>query len=107
MPAGTAGLPAALSDINRVCGSALVQLAQALDQCEGVNTILNDADRFNGATGLQANQGFTAPQATLIMASFADIHALYQVAHGHQQQVGNNDFFFNAKLLMGTTPFGA
>ena len=106
MPAGTAGTPAAASDVNRVCGNSVIQLAQALDQCEGVNSMLNDADRFNGATGLQANQGFTSAQATLIMASFADIHALYLVAHGQQQQVGNNDFFFNAKLLMGTTPFG-
>ena len=106
MPAGAAGLPAGLADVNRAGGAALVAVAQALDTANGWFTMLTDADRFNGATGLQANQGFTLPQANLIMASFTDIHALYQVAHGHQQQVGNNDFFFNAKLLLGVTPIG-
>jgi hypothetical protein len=46
----------------------------------------------------------TVSDAGLMVSSFGDLAALYRIAHAQQQQVGNNDFFFNARLLFGTQP---
>lgn len=100
-----AGLPSDPASLNRTCGAAVTNFSKAFDDCNSLNAMLNDADRYGGSAGLQA-KGMGQPAADLLVASFADIHALYLVAHGQQQQVGNNDFFFHAKLLMGTTPVG-
>jgi hypothetical protein len=106
-----AGLPAAASDINRVCGNAVLQLAQALSQCSGLNTMLNDTTRGFGSANLAAMYqaaGESAGQATtdagLLISSFADLQNLFAVAHGQQAQAAPSDFFFHAKLLMGTVP---
>jgi hypothetical protein len=98
-----AGLSAGLSMLNNTCGNAVLNLAKALADCNGIAAMLNDTDRYNGQTGLVA-AGMSAAGATLLLASFTDIAALYKVAHAQQQQVGNNDFFFHAKLLLGAQP---
>jgi hypothetical protein len=91
--------------VNQNWGNAVQSLAEALAQCKGINDLLNDADRMPGgpSTALQ-NLGLSAADAGLLIASFGDLAALYRVAHAQQQQVGNNDFFFNAKKLLGTVP---
>jgi hypothetical protein len=43
----------------------------------------------------------SAPDLALLRASLIDLDNLYKVAHGQQQQIGNNDFFFNAQHLFG------
>ena len=97
-----AGLSAGTSVLNNTIGNAVLSLAQAVAQCNAVNTMLNDAARFGGQAGLVA-AGYTSGDATLIMNSFGDLANLYKVAHG-QQATGASDFFFNAKLLLGTVP---
>jgi len=97
------GLNSGTGVLNNTIGAAVLDLASALAKCNAVNDMLNDADRFNGQAGLVA-AGFSSNDATLIMNSFGDLAALYRVAHAQQQQVGNNDFFFNAKKLLGTVP---
>jgi hypothetical protein len=95
-----AGLNSGLAVLNNNCGNALLDLARALANCNGLSTMLNDPLRYNGQAGLTA-AGMSAPGATLLLASFADVAALYRIAHAQQQQVGNNDFFFSAKQLLG------
>lgn len=106
------GLNALGADVNRVCGNAVVDLASALQQCEGINAMLSDADRFNGSTGLQA-LGFNVTEAGLLISSFADIVNFASVGRGKagflvqlpgQSSPGATDFFFNAKKLMGVNP---
>ena len=90
---------------NQDWGNAVRNLATDLAACNGINGLLNDADRMpGGASSALQGLGFSASDAGLIVASFGDLAALYRVAHAQQQQVGNNDFFFNAKKLLGTVP---
>jgi hypothetical protein len=91
--------------INQDWGNAALNLARALAQCKGISDMIADTQRLppGGAAGLQA-VGMTAADASLMVSSFGDLAALYRIAHGQQQQVGNNDFFFNARLLFGTQP---
>jgi hypothetical protein len=91
--------------INQDWGNAALNLARALAQCKGISDMIADTQRLppGGAAGLQA-AGMTAADASLMVSSFGDLAALYRIAHAQQQQVGNNDFFFNARLLFGTQP---
>jgi hypothetical protein len=91
--------------INQDWGNAALNLARALAQCKGISDMIADTQRLppGGAAGLQA-VGMTAADASLMVSSFGDLAALYRIAHAQQQQVGNNDFFFNARLLFGTQP---
>jgi len=91
--------------INQDWGTAVLNLARALAQCKGISDILSDTDRMpgGGSAALQS-LGLSSSDAGLIVATFSDLAALYRVGHAQQQQVGNNDFFFNAKKLLGTVP---
>jgi isoaspartyl peptidase/L-asparaginase-like protein (Ntn-hydrolase superfamily) len=100
----TAGLQSDLFSLNDRLGRAVVALAAALDDVVALNAMLNDADRFNGAAGLQASQGYTAPDAATIMEAFGDLANLAAVAHAETTVPAANDFFFHAKLMMGTVP---
>ena len=99
-----AGLQSDQFTVNDRLGRAIVALAQALDDVVALNAMLNDANRFNGATGLQANQGYSPADAATIMAAFSDLSALASVAHAGQTVPAVNDFFFHAKLMMGAIP---
>jgi hypothetical protein len=100
----SAGLGQAKSDFDRTIGNAVVSLAQALDMCVGINTMLNDAQRGGGSAGLQANQTYSSTESGLIIASFTDLAALAGIAHAQGTQAVANDFFFHARQLMGTIP---
>ena len=96
--------------INQDWGTAVLNVARDLALCKGINDLLNDTNRMpptgqpdGGSSALQA-LGFSSSDAGLLIATFGDLAALYRVAHAQQQQVGNNDFFFNAKKLLGTVP---
>jgi hypothetical protein len=97
------GLPSTLADVSAACGRAVVDLANAMNKCSAMNTMLNDANRYNGTTGLIA-LGASSADATLLVASFADLQNLSLTAHGQRAQAVASDFFFNAKLLMGVNP---
>jgi hypothetical protein len=97
-------MPSDLFSLNDRLGRAVVALAQALDDVVALNAMLNDADRFNGAAGLVANQGYTSPDAAAIVAAFGDLANFAAVGHNAATVPVANDFFFHAKLLMGTIP---
>ena len=100
-----AGMQTSQNTLDQTLGQAVVALARDLRNVNALNSMLLDTDRYGGASGLIAKGIYTQQSdANLVIASFADLAALYQVAHAQRQQVGNNDFFFNAKLLMGTEP---
>jgi hypothetical protein len=100
-----AGLLLTPALINQDWGNAALNLARALAQCKGINDMIADTNRLppGGQAGLEA-AGMTVSDAGLMVSSFGDLAALYRIAHAQQQQVGNNDFFFNARLLFGTQP---
>jgi hypothetical protein len=104
-----AGLLLTPSLINQNWGNAALALAQDLAVCNGINTLINDTGRLprtGGQTSADAlvAVGISAADAPLLVSTFGDLAALYRIAHGQQQQVGNNDFFFSARQLLGTQP---
>lgn len=46
-------------------------------------------------------RGYSAGEITLLRAGIFDLDKLRQVGRGQAQQVGNNNFFFNAGKLTG------
>jgi hypothetical protein len=100
----TAGAPQDINTFNRAIGSAVIALAQALDQCAAINVMLNNSDRGFTSADLLA-LGYEQADVTIIQEAFAALALLQQIAYG---QAGGtaalNDYFFQAQRLMGTTP---
>lgn len=94
------GYPLSRNEIDQQIGRAVTDLRDALDRCLALNNQLT-GDTLTAAVLGALDQPYTAGEITLIQSSFADLAALYQVAHAQRQQVGNNDFFFNARHLTG------
>lgn len=107
----TAGLPTDVNTLNRTVGQAVVALAQALDTCNGINDMLNNAERAwpppsEGATDPLVTAGMETADATNLREAFAALALLKQVAYGEIAQSGAqpSNFFFQAQQLMGATP---
>jgi hypothetical protein len=98
-----AGLPMTKADLDRVLGNAVVAAAQALGNVVALDAMLNDPARVGGEAGLEA-LAYTPTEAGLVMASYADLTAYAAVGAAGQPAPGPNDYWFHAKLLMGTVP---
>ena len=106
------GLPVSHNEINRVAGTAVLDVVNALGEAVKVGQMLNDTGRGFGQANLTANFEFTADEAGLIIASLSDLANLSAIAHGTAGfavqigagPLGPSDFFFNAKLLLGVNP---
>lgn len=91
-----AGIPITKDIVNSRVGYLTKQLRDTLNEITRTKAIFDDL----GDDGLTA-LGFTLTEAQLIRAAFFDLDKVRQVATGQAQQVGNNDFFWNAKHLTG------
>lgn len=100
-----AGLPSDISTLNRVCGQAVVALAQALDNCTGLNAMLSNAERGFSAAELEA-AGMDPDDVATLQEGMAALALLAQVAYGQLAQTGAqpSNFFFQAQQLMGCQP---
>lgn len=94
------GYPVSRNEIDQQLGRAVTDLRDALARCSDINAQLT-GDTLTAAILGALDQPYTSAEITLIQNSFADLAALAQVAHAQRQQVGNNDFFFNARHLTG------
>lgn len=100
----TAGAPQDIANFNRTIGNAVIALAQALDQCAAINTMLNNSNRGFTTAGLLA-MGFAQADVTNIQESFAALALLQQVAYGEVAGVAaQNNYLFQAQQLLGTVP---
>jgi hypothetical protein len=103
-----AGFPVTAPDVNAQAGRLVVAVWKALDDVRLFNAWLNDS-AHNDAYLIAL--GIVQADADAIQASFADLDALRQIAHGTGTQgvatIGSsaaaNNFFFNAKNLSGLT----
>lgn len=98
-----AGLPQGKADLDRVLGNAVVAAAQALGNVVALNVMLNDPTRIGGAAGLEA-LSYTPSDAGLVIASYGDLANYAAVGAAGALPAGPNDYWFHAKLLMGTVP---
>lgn len=92
----TAGYPVQLNDVNTRAGQLVTALRDTFD----------DIHRFASFVAAKpdsffTNMGMSTDDLATLRAGLIDLDALYQVAHAQRQQVGNNDFFFNAQNLVG------
>ena len=100
-----AGLPLNAAVANQDWANLLYTACRSLADCNGVNDLINDANRNPGlgSAGLQANLGMTANDAGLYVASFAAISALWKHSTNVQAAAMTN-FWFQAQQLFGTKP---
>lgn len=98
-----AGLPMGKADLDRVLGNGVVAAAQALGNVVALNAMLNDPTRIGGMAGLEALT-YTPDDAGLVIAAFGDLANYAAVGAAAPLPAGPNDYWFHAKLLMGTVP---
>jgi hypothetical protein len=99
-----AGYPLDQNTFNQRTGRAVVNLRNALAECTAIKALLDDTSILGNADNSQIIAlGFSGAEAVQFRAAFAALAKLDQIAHGQQQQVGNSDFFFDAKHLGGST----
>ena len=65
-----------------------------------------DPDLLDVSLGGNLNGGFTQAQINTMRATFADLHALWQIVHNMQPQAsygitGQYDFLLNVKEILG------
>lgn len=92
----SAGLPQDMQTINSRAGGTALSLRNALSDAQSFLGFLQGL----GQDGLVA-EGFTATDATTLLAAYTDLSNLAAVAHGQATQPAASDFFFNAKKLTG------
>lgn len=95
------GLPANKSDIDYRAGNVVLNLRNALREVEAFNSYLNTLDDADLADVESGGVGYTADEITLLRASYVDLTKLSRIAHGQDEQVGPNNFFWNAAHLTG------
>jgi hypothetical protein len=93
------GFPVAKTDVDQQAANIALQVKRSLQAAHDWKAWLDDAIHVDSyLTGL----GYVAGDITTLRAAAADLDKLYQVAHALATQAATNDFFFNAKSLLGT-----
>lgn len=87
------------TDVDQQAANIALQVKRSLDAAHAFKAWLDDTIHQDSVlTGL----GYAAGDITTLRAAYADLDKLYQVAHALATQAATNDFFFNAKNLLGT-----
>jgi hypothetical protein len=90
------GFPTDKNNIDARAGSLALQLRNTLNDIVTVKAWL-DSQTDAALIGL----GYVQAEVTLLRASFTDLANLSNIAHAQGTQPAANDFFFNAKHLLG------
>ena len=95
-----AGLTAGLSlpQFNQQTGAILLQLVQALDQINEVNTFLV----AQGGANLTTLLGMASGDVATLTSAYNDAYQLFQLFHGQATLATAKDFTANIKLVIGT-----
>jgi hypothetical protein len=93
------GFNVAKTDVDQQAANIALQVKRSLQAAHDWTAWLHDAAHTDAyLIGL----GYLQAEVNTMRAAFADLDKLYQVAHALATQSATNDFFFNAKLLLGT-----
>ena len=92
----TVGFPAEAGQINNRAGSLAMALRDTFRDIKDFNDFLNGKAEAD-LTAL----GFSPEEVTLLKASFVDLNKLGLIGIGQEIQPAPNDFFWNAKNLLG------
>lgn len=96
-----AGYPVTAAQFDQVLGDKVQAVRHALQDIADLKALLDDADLFPDAA--LAALGKSPADITLIRAAVADLKKLRDIAYGQATQAAPNDFFYNAKRLLGLT----
>lgn len=91
-------------DVNNRAAAVVEQLWSALEEASKLYRWLSDANITGASDANLIAAGLTTEDITAIRAAATDLggpSGLWGVAHAQSHPSGNNDFFFNAKLLAG------
>ena len=92
----TVGFPAEQGHINNKAGSLAMALRDTFRDIKDFN------DFLTGKTEAElVSLGFTTDEVTLLKASFFDLNKLGLIGIGQEVQPEANDFWWNAKNLLG------
>ena len=94
------GFAIAKADIDNKAGSLVMSVRDDLTRCAAFCDLLNDTSIFADDQAL-INIGYTSAEVTTLRAAFTDLKKLWQISHAAATQSATNDFFFNAKHLVG------
>lgn len=95
----TVGFPALKVDVDSRVGQLVVELRDTFAKIQIFKAWLDDA-AHNDAF-LSGTLGYSAGDITLLRATLTDLDKLRQVATAQATQTPANDFFFNAKQVVG------
>jgi hypothetical protein len=87
-------------DLDNKAGSLAMSLRDDLARCAAFCDLLNDTSVFADDAALVA-LGYTQGEVTTLRAAFTDLKKLWSISHAAATQSPANDFFFNAKHLVG------
>jgi hypothetical protein len=90
------GYPSGKSDLDARLGLVTVQVRDAFEDVARLKEWLDERT----IEDLQA-MGYNSTEAAIAKDAINDLWALGQIAHAQREQVGQNDFFFHAKHLLG------
>lgn len=93
------GFTVAKTDVDQQAANIALHVKRALDEAHNWKAWLDDATHTDAYL---ISLGYVQAEVNTLRAAFADLDKLYQVAHALATQAATNDFFFNAKLLLGT-----
>lgn len=94
----SAGFAITKDSVNNRAGSLVLTLRQSFDDINNFNAFLTQASITDTVlTGL----GMTQAEVNTLRAAFTDLAKLVQVGRALAVQSPANDFFFNAKQLLG------
>lgn len=90
------GFPTTKNDIDGQAGRLGLALRDGFRQVNDMKVYL-DSLQDSDLTGL----GYSAGEVTILRAAVTDLYNLGRVANAQQAQAAANDFFFNARKLLG------
>lgn len=88
-------------DIDNRAGNVVKNLRDALREVEAFNAYLDTMDDEELAAAPGNPDSYTPEDIALLRASFVDLTKLSRIAHAQDVQPEANDFFWNAKNLVG------
>jgi hypothetical protein len=96
-----AGYPVTRVDLDNMMGNLIVAVRDDLRAVASFKAMLDDTSLLTDSFLQTAPLSYSAGDCTEIRAAFSDLAKLYDISRALATQGAANDFWFNAKHLVG------
>jgi hypothetical protein len=96
-----AGYPISRTDLDNKMGGLVVAVRNSLLAVNQFKIQLDDTSMLTDALLQAAPYSYSSGDTTQIRAAFTDLAKLYDISRAAATQSATNDFWFNAKHLVG------